>query len=564
MNPDAEKVSYSLFSCIGTGFAAIALGAQLKRWYGIEDIQFFERHSSLGGTWFINKYPGCACDVPSALYSISFAPNPDWTKVMPSHSELWEYLDKVARDYDLVRKMAFDSPVERCEWIEDRARWRLTIRHCQSDTTYYHESQFLFAATGCLVTPREIDVPGVETFRGEVVHTGKWRPIDLEGKKVVMFGNGCTASQVVPAIVHKTKSLTQVVRTKHWIMPSLDADVPPWVRLVLKWVPAVAWLQRLMIFCVAENSFRGFRMTDGGKKFRASQRKVSEDYMRAAAPAKYHDMLIPDFEVNCKRRIFDPGYLQSIHADNFDLTDEKVVEITPDGVRTANGFIEADVLIFATGYHTNQFAAGIDVRGRGGETLESRWEALGGEGAYNTTAMSGFPNFFFLLGPNSVTGHTSTVMALENCINYALRVIKPVLKGRSTAAMIKSDAEQRYVDDIQDALQKTVWNTGCGAWYTKTSRDGTKRWNAMGYPYSQPHFWYRCLFPVWSDWQYSGRAAYASQIHNQGSGVWITAVLVAIVTLAVLGFLGRDWLRGIVPDLSAATRGSAAFVPNYL
>uniref|UniRef100_L2GGI8 Dimethylaniline monooxygenase n=1 Tax=Colletotrichum fructicola (strain Nara gc5) TaxID=1213859 RepID=L2GGI8_COLFN len=510
MNPDAEKVSYSLFSCIGTGFAAIALGAQLKRWYGIEDIQFFERHSSLGGTWFINKYPGCACDVPSALYSISFAPNPDWTKVMPSHSELWEYLDKVARDYDLI------------------------------------------------------DVPGVETFRGEVVHTGKWRPIDLEGKKVIMFGNGCTASQVVPAIVHKTKSLTQVVRTKHWIMPSLDADVPPWVRLVLKWVPAVAWLQRLMIFCVAENSFRGFRMTDGGKKFRASQRKVSEDYMRAAAPAKYHDMLIPDFEVNCKRRIFDPGYLQSIHADNFDLTDEKVVEITPDGVRTANGFIEADVLIFATGYHTNQFAAGIDVRGRGGETLESRWEALGGEGAYNTTAMSGFPNFFFLLGPNSVTGHTSTVMALENCINYALRVIKPVLKGRSATAMIKSDAEQRYVDDIQDALQKTVWNTGCGAWYTKTSRDGTKRWNAMGYPYSQPHFWYRCLFPVWSDWQYSGRAAYASQIHTQGSGVWITAVLVAIVTLAVLGFLGRDWLRGIVPDLSAATRGSAAFVPNYL
>lgn len=317
---------------------------------------------------------------------------------MPSHSELWEYLDKVARDYDLVRKMAFDSPVERCEWIEDRSRWRLTIRHRQSDTTYYHESQFLFAATGCLVTPREIDVPGVETFRGEVVHTGKWRPIDLRGKKVVMFGNGCTASQVVPAIVHKTKSLTQVVRTKHWIMPSLDADVPPWVRLVLKWVPAVAWLQRLMIFCVAENSFRGFRMTDGGKKFRASQRKVSEDYMRAAAPAKYHDMLIPDFEVNCKRRIFDPGYLQSVHADNFDLTDEKVVEITPDGVRTANGFIEADVLIFATGYHTNQFAAGIDVRGRGGETLESRWEALGGEGAYNTTAMSGFPNFFFLLG----------------------------------------------------------------------------------------------------------------------------------------------------------------------
>ncbi|KAF9878989.1 monooxygenase [Colletotrichum karsti] len=565
MYSDAEKVSHSLFACVGSGFAAIGLGATLKRWYGIDDIQFFERHSQLGGTWFANQYPGCACDVPSALYSFSFEQNPDWTQAMPSNSELWEYINGVAQKYDLVRRMAFDSLVQHCEWIEERARWRLTIHHSKSGTTYYHESQFLFAATGVLVHPRSIDVPGADTFKGRIAHTGRWSSdIDLEGKKVVLFGNGCTASQVVPAIVHKTKSLTQIVRTKHWIMPGLDSDLSPFMRKLMAWVPKVPALQRLMIFCVAENSFRGFRMTEDGKKFRAMQRYNSETYMRSAAPAKYHDILIPDFEVNCKRRIFDPGYLQSTHADNFTLTDEKPLEITPDGVKTERGFIEADVIILANGYETNKFATGINVVGREGETLETRWEALGGEGAYNTSAMAGFPNFFLLLGPNSVTGHTSTVMAIENGVNYALRVLKPVLEGRASAAMVKSEAEQQYVDEMQSALRNTVWNTGCGAWYTKKSKGTENQWNAMAYPYSQIHFWYRSFFPNWSHWEYSGRPNSTSRIQKRGFGGWMMILLAIIVGVVVLGIYGRDWLSSIAPSLPAMTGRPASFVPNYL
>ncbi|KAJ0163186.1 Baeyer-Villiger monooxygenase, partial [Colletotrichum tanaceti] len=503
---NVDKVTYSQFACIGSGFAAIGLGAQLKRWYGIEDVQFFERHHRLGGTWFINQYPGCACDVPSVLYSFSFEPNPNWTRVLPTYSELWSYLDRVAHKYDLVRKMAFDVLVERCEWVEERARWRMTIRHLKSGATYFHECQFLFAGTGALVTPREIDVPGADTFGGVISHTGRWRPdIDLEGKRVVLFGNGCTAAQVVPSIVRKTRSLTQIVRSKHWIFPPIDAKVPDWVRLGLNRIPGMTTLQRLAVFVAAEYSLLGFPLTEAGRRFRARQRRVTEAYMRAAAPAKYHDLLIPDFEVGCKRRIFDAGYLESLHADNMTLTDEKPLEIVPEGVRTAGRLIEADVIILANGYHTNEFAAGVEVVGRGGETMRSHWDSFGGPEAYNCSVLSGFPNFVLLLGPNAATGHTSSIMALENSINYALRVLKPALQGRASTVDLKREAERAYSDTIQAALQKTVWNSGCNSWYQMESRgaDGSKKWNAMSYPYSQAHFWYRCLFPVWSDWDYS-------------------------------------------------------------
>jgi cation diffusion facilitator CzcD-associated flavoprotein CzcO len=442
--------------------------------------------------------------VPSALYSFSFEPNSQWTRILPPHDELWSYLNSVATKYDLKERMSFGFNVERCEWIEESARWRMTVRHIKTDTVLLHECQFLFCATGQLVNPREIDVPGSETFKGPIFHTSRWRShVDLRDKKVVVFGNGCTAAQVVPSIVKETKHLTQFVRAKHWIMPPIDAQVPPWVLTLLKWLPGLMRLQRLIVFIVAEYSLLGFPMTEAGRRFRAQQRAKAEKYMRSAAPAKYHDLLIPDFEVGCKRRIFDSGYLKSLHEENLTLTDAKPLEIVPDGVRTAKGLVEADVIVLANGFITNDFLIGIDVRGQGGKTLQEHWSAFGGAEAYNCSVLSGFPNMFILLGPNAATGHTSAVMAAENSVNYALRVIKPVLDGRASIASLKWEAEEDYSDRMQEALRNTVWNSGCQSWYVRNKDGGEgKMWNAMSYPWSQAHFWYRSLFPVWSDWEY--------------------------------------------------------------
>lgn len=399
--PDPEP-SYTQFACIGTGFSGICLGATLARWYGIDSVRLFSREpDGPGGTWLVNRYPGAACDVPSALYSFSFAPNPAWSRLLPPADELRAYLCRVAAEYGLLDKMVFGVAVERCVWVEERARWRLWARELAgARRVLVHECQFLFLGVGQLNRVRELDVPGLESFRGPVFHSSGWREdVDLVGKRVVLFGNGCTAAQIVPSIVGRTKHLTQVVRSKHWIYPPVDRKVPEWGRTLLRTLPGLAALQRFVVYLAAERDWKGFAMTESAAAFRRRRRRAAEQYMRATAPEKYHRLLIPDFEVGCKRRIFDSGYLESLHAENLTLTDERAVEILPHGVRMGSGeVVEADVIVLANGFETNAYLGEVDVVGRGGETLAQHWESFGGPEAYNCCALSGFPNMFFILG----------------------------------------------------------------------------------------------------------------------------------------------------------------------
>lgn len=395
-----DAVPYTQFACVGTGFSGIALGATLRRWYDHGDIQFFERNDGLGGTWQANRYPGCACDVPSSLYSLSFAPNPDWTRVLPPAEELRTYLGTVADRYDLRRRMRFGVEVRRAAWDEARARWRLTIVRLADGAASTHECQFLFSATGQLVRPRELDVPGVETFRGDVLHSARWRDdVELDGKRVVVFGNGCTGVQVVPAIVGRTKHLTHIVRSRHWILPGVDRLINDYTRAVLK-IPGMGALSRFAIFVFAEDQLRCFYQNWDSRRYRRNMRKTAEKYMRKMAPEKYHDILIPDFEVGCKRRIFDPGYLESLHAENLELTSDKVAEIVPEGVKFADGrIIEADVIVACTGFKMDDYTHPMEIIGVGGETVKQHWAQFGGAPeAYNCSVMSGFPNFFSILG----------------------------------------------------------------------------------------------------------------------------------------------------------------------
>ncbi|KAH9210124.1 monooxygenase [Leptodontidium sp. 2 PMI_412] len=489
--------SYSTVACIGAGLSGIGLGAQLKRWYDFEDIQFFERHSTLGGTWWINTYPGCACDVPSALYSFSFEQNPNWTKLMPSNKEIHAYTKSVADKYNLEPKMRFNCDVERCDWLEPGGRWLLQIRDKDTGELFFHECQILFSAAGQLVEPRELDIPGTESFEGKIFHSARWdHSVSLTDKDVVVIGNGCTAAQIVPAIVPETKSLTQIIRTKHWIFEAPNLNYNSFSKWCFRNVPGAMALHRLAIFAVAESSLPLFYMNKMGARARLNKRVVVEKYMRKSAPEKYHSLLIPDFDVGCKRRIFNDGYLESLHAPNLTLTDKKILRIVPEGLETETGVIKADVIVLANGFKTNEFLDPLQVHGRDGISLTQHWANFGGPSAYNCSVMNGFPNFFLLLGPNAATGHTSALMASENMVNYALRILAPVLKGKAVSAEVKFDAEMQHVYHMQDDLKKRVWSAGCKSWYIKDDN----RWNSMSYPWSQAFFWYRSLFPVWNDW----------------------------------------------------------------
>ncbi|KAJ5737860.1 Flavoprotein [Penicillium malachiteum] len=437
--------SYSQFACIGTGISAIALGATLQRWYQMDDIRFFERHGDSGGTWHISSYPGCACDVPSALYSFSFASNPGWTKLMPSYREIKKYQEEVAEAYSLRDKMRFYKQVDECIWCEESSRWLMIIRDVRTGEIMHHEC--------------------------DIFHSARWNhDVNLEGKKVVIIGNGCTAAQIVPAIVDRTESLTQIIRSKHWVFPAGNFTYPPLLQWIFRWTPFTMQLHRFHIFLMAER----FPFIPHDQSSREATREVST--------------------ASEKRRIFDCGYLESLNKDKLHLTDSKILEITPDGVQTADGQIPADVIVLATGFKTNKFVPFTDIRGRE-RTIDEHWKRCGGPGAYNCSVLSGFPNFFMLLGPNAATGHTSAVMASENSVNYALRVLKPVLDGKAVAVDLKEDAEVEYVNWVQEALRQRIWNAGCASWYINE-----KKWNAMAYPWTQGHYWYRSLFPVWSHW----------------------------------------------------------------
>jgi cation diffusion facilitator CzcD-associated flavoprotein CzcO len=430
MAPDTPSVltpvTYSRFACIGAGFSGIGLGATLKRWYGITDIRIFERHDHVGGTWYANRYPGAGCDIPSALYSLSYESNPDWSRVLPPADELREYLVGVAEKYDLLTRTTLGTEVVRCEWVEGMAgeskeearggRWKMTLRNVKTGEVFFHECQFLFSGAGQLVKPRDLDIPGAASFKGRIIHSacmrgknedGSYQGIDdngnkvdieIKNKKIIVIGNGCTGTQIVPTIVPEASHVTHLSRSKHWLVPCTDSKNLPIMRFMLRWIPGAMLFQRILIALIAERFIKAYPLTEAGQRFRDSQRVVLERYMRKKAPEKYHDQLIPEFEVGCKRRVFDTGYLECLHGDGVTLTNEKALEIVPEGIRTAKGVIEADLIILAIGFQTNSPLHGIEIVGRGGKTLGRHWDSFGGPGAYNCTIMNGFPNFFLLLG----------------------------------------------------------------------------------------------------------------------------------------------------------------------
>ncbi|KAK2834973.1 hypothetical protein FQN49_006729 [Arthroderma sp. PD_2] len=460
---NSTQPSYSKVACIGAGLSATALGATLKRWYQIDDIRIFERRPAAGGTWEANTYPGCACDVPSALYSFSFALNPNWTKLMPLSKEIREYHEGVIDAYNLRDRITVSTAVIKCIWQENCSRWLLFLKDVETGREFTHECQVLFSAIGLLAEPRMCDFPGQESFKGHIFHSARWNhDVSLEGKNVVVIGNGCTATQIVPAIANGVKSLTQIVRSKHWIMPSINFRYHPIMPWIFRNIPLTMRLWRFLVYLGAEQAFPMFYMTERATVLRQKKRARTEKFMRSSAPEKYHDVLIPDFEIGCKRRIFDSGYLKSLHNENLLLTDSKLLQIAPDGLRTSDGFVPADVIVLATGFDTKKYLSeNMAIFGRGGKSIGEHWAEYGGPEAYNSSAMHGFPNFFMVLGPNTATGHTSALMATENAVNYALRILKPVLTGNATSVEVKQEAESIYVDKVHAALKDTVFHSGC-------------------------------------------------------------------------------------------------------
>ncbi|PTU22056.1 hypothetical protein P175DRAFT_0508923 [Aspergillus ochraceoroseus IBT 24754] len=403
---------------IGGGVSGIAMACQLKSVYNLEDYCIYDRQAGLGGCWWANTYPGCAVDIPGFCYSFSFAPNPDFTQTFPPQAEILHYLSTVATQYGVDQHFMGQVEWTGATWQEKTQTWVVSFRDLETKQWFVQECQILVSAVGGLVNPQELKVPGAERFQGHIIHTARWdHGVDLTDKRVAVIGNGASAAQLVPAIIHQAKSVTQFMRTPHHIVKATNHQISPGWRETFRRVPLLLYLIRLALFLYMEITWFRFQNNRLGRIGRASVEKKSREYVESTAPEVYWGSLIPEYEFGCKRRIFDRGYLATLHESNMRLTEDPIAEITSNSIITRSGEeMSVDAILLANGFALSQYD--VRIQGRQGKTREQHWKQHGHKTTFKTIAMHGFPNFFYILGPNSGRLYTSTIQIIESGNGY--------------------------------------------------------------------------------------------------------------------------------------------------
>ncbi|MFF4656201.1 flavin-containing monooxygenase [Streptomyces sp. NPDC001381] len=455
---------------VGSGLSGIGAAIGLRR-TGVHDLVVLEKADDLGGTWRDNTYPGCACDVPSALYSYSFAPNPEWTRAFAGQAEIRSYLRDTAARYGITPLIRFDTEVIRAQWDPRTARW-----HVETNRADY-TARFLIAAAGPWHEPLLPDIPGLADFPGTVFHSSRWRhDHELTGARVAVVGSGASAVQFVPAIQPRVARLHLFQRTAQWVLPKPDHHVPRAERLLMRRFPAVQRALRNAEYGALEALGVGFRRPS---LLRAVQ-KVGALHLRAAV--KDPDLrraLTPDYTLGCKRLLLSNTYYPALTRPNVTLHPTAVRAVDGHRVIGADGSTaEVDTIILGTGFHILDMPIAQRVFDAGGASLDDHWK--GSPDAYLGTTVSGFPNAFLLLGPHLGTGHSSAYTILEAQLDHLTRAVRRIRSAGWTSIDVRSEVQEAFSAEVRQALPSTVYNSGgCSSYYL----DGNGL-NSFSWPWS--------------------------------------------------------------------------------
>jgi cation diffusion facilitator CzcD-associated flavoprotein CzcO len=461
---------------LGAGFGGLGMAIRLKE-RGIEDFVVLERDEEVGGTWWANTYPGCQCDIPSHLYSYSFALNPEWTRTYPLQPEIRDYLRECADRYGVRPHLRLGCGVERAEWEEEAGTWRLET----TDGTF--TAQVVIAAPGALSEPRIPELPGLDEFRGTVFHTARWNHhVDLTGRRVAVVGTGASAIQTVPQIQTIAEHVTVFQRTPPWVVPHRDRPLTRFEHALYRRVPAAQRIVRNAVYLGRELLVTG--MAYRPKLMNVLQRAAEGHLARQVPDPELRAKLTPNYVLGCKRILPSNRWYPAITQPNVELVPSAVTEVRPEGVIGADGVLhEVDTLIFATGFHVTDVPFAQFIRGRDGARLEDFWQ--GSPQAYRGASVPGFPNLFWIIGPNTGLGHNSMVFMIEAHINYLLDALQTMDARGASEIEVRRDAYDAYNAYLQSRLEGTVWNTGgCSSWYL----DATGR-NAVIWPDFTFRFW---------------------------------------------------------------------------
>jgi cation diffusion facilitator CzcD-associated flavoprotein CzcO len=473
---------------VGAGFAGLCAAIKLDE-AGERDFVVVEKDSDVGGTWHINTYPGAECDVPSQLYSYSFALNPDWSKVYSPQREIWEYTKKVAHDAGILDRVVLGTAVLDSAWDEAQQRWIVTTASVVSTgstsgkttgettgETQTYAARTLISGSGGLSEPSLPDIKGIETYAGETFHSARWRhDVDLTGKRVAVIGTGASAIQLVPEVQQIAGHVDVYQRTPNWIIPRNERRFTRLEKALFRHVPGVQRAARAGVYATLEGRVPAFNRFPGLMKAVEAQGK--KNIAKAITDPELRAKVTPTYRAGCKRILVSNKWYPAIAADNVELVTDRIAEVTPTGIVTSDGTERPiDVLIIATGFHVTDPPIAQHVTGRDGRTLADVWSEKGMR-AYKGTTVHGFPNLFQLVGPNTALGHSSMIFIIESQVRYVVEAARHLRRTGMATVEPRLEAQDAWSDAVQERMKPTVWTTGgCASWYLDQFGHNTTLW----------------------------------------------------------------------------------------
>lgn len=468
--PAAQRRPRSIrVGIVGGGFGGIGIAIRLKQ-AGFYDFTIFERGESVGGVWRANTYPGAACDVPSHLYSFSFARGHRWTRRYAPQPEILAYLNEVTDDFGLRPHLRLGTEVVRADFDEADGIWTVEV-----DDGERHTFDVLVTACGQLTNPSAPRIPGLDEFDGHVFHSAEWdHEHALGGRRVAVIGTGASAIQFVPEIAREVDHLDIYQRSAPWILPKSDRPYPEWEQRLFRRVPARVAASRAGLFAFFETATYAFTGTDWLMKGFIT---VADQYRDRSLPdPELRRLATPDYEMGCKRVLFTSDWYPTLLRDNVDLHHGKIERITERGVVGPDGIErEADTIIWGTGFDTHDFVAPMTIHGRGGRELNEVWQDR--PEAYLGTVVTGFPNLFVLYGPNTNHGSGSIPYTLECQFNYVVDAARHLRDEGLRWLDVRPETQAAWREEIAERSVDTKWmKGGCTSWYINGEGVNTNNW----------------------------------------------------------------------------------------
>ncbi len=473
--PNANTPEQHETIIIGAGFSGIGLAIRLQQ----QQHQFLllESAADIGGVWRDNTYPAAACDVPSRLYSFSFAQNTAWSRSFSSQSEILEYLHSCISKFQLSDKIQCNQKVTDAKFDEKTGHWWLQTTSGQSFST-----RFLVTACGQLCHPATPEIPGLKQFKGPQFHSARWlHQHDLSGKKVAVIGTGASAIQFIPEVAKVAAEIIVFQRTPPYVLPKRDRNIGSRESLLMAKLPALQNLIRKLIY--SKNEFRALYMGPLKAILKLYTWRWRWFMHRQIKDSVKRQQLTPDYVIGCKRILISNNYYRTLNQKHISLEPQAIKQVNAHSITTVDGTqYPIDTLIFATGFKTSQFLNGINITGLDSLNLGDTWQD--GAFAYQGLVISGFPDLLMCYGPNTNIGHNSMIHILESQFNYICDYISKSKLNKIKYLDIKPKVNSNYQKILAKRLNGTVWQQGgCHSWYQTQAGKNTNNWPGLTLTY---------------------------------------------------------------------------------